>query len=193
MDFKKNPSTDFRDVKDLDKQEARKEVEALREGIDHHDYLYYVKNRPEISDTVYDRLFRRLQELEEAFPELQSDNSPTRRVGAAPAEELEKIRHAGSMLSLNAVLEGEEIRRFHDFVRRETGNDRITCVLEPKFDGLSVEIVYEDGEFHHGATRGDGETGENISGNLKTVRSIPLRLLKSDGGPPFFPCGERSS
>jgi DNA ligase (NAD+) len=185
VDFKKNPRTSFKDIKKMTGKEAREEVEALREGIDHHDYLYYVKNRPEISDATYDKLFGRLQALEEAFPEFRSGTSPTRRVGAPPLDKLKKKKHSAPMLSLNAALEEKEVRNFLDFVKRNAGNRKAEFVLEPKFDGFSVEIAYRDGEFEYGATRGDGRTGEDISENLKTVRSVPLRLRRDGGVPPF--------
>jgi len=183
MDFKKNPPKTFKDINRMTQEEAQKETDALREGIDYHDYLYYVKNQPEISDAQYDKLFHRLQELEEAFPDLRSDQSPTQRVGAKPVSELEKVKHAAPMLSLNAALEKKDIKRFIDFVKRETDGQKVIFVLEPKFDGFSVELVYEKGEFKHGATRGDGETGEDITRNLKTIHSIPLRLRKENGTP----------
>jgi DNA ligase (NAD+) len=176
MDFKKNPTTDFKETGKLDKEEAEKEIEALREGIEYHNYLYYVKNQPVISDATYDRLFRRLQELEEAFPQLQSPDSPTRRVGAEPVSKLKKVSHAAPMLSLNAVLEEKEVSNWVDFVKKNSNSPEIIFVLEPKFDGTSVEIAYENGLFKYGATRGDGGTGEDISENLKTIHSIPLRL-----------------
>ena len=102
------PRTDFKDVSELNKSDARREVESLREGINHHDHLYYVKDHPRISDATYDNLFHRLQALEEAFPELQSDSSPTRRVGAPPLDELEKVEHASPVLSLNSALEPDD-------------------------------------------------------------------------------------
>ncbi len=183
MDFKKNPKTTFKDVKKLGKEEAEQQIEALREGIDYHDYLYYVKNKPAISDSTYDKLFRRLQELEEAFPEFQSETSPTQRVGAKPLDKLRKVDHASPMLSLNAALETEEVGNFDRFVRKNTDGENVKYVLEPKFDGLSVEVVYENGQFMRGSTRGDGTTGEDVSENLKTVRSIPLRLRDEDSLP----------
>jgi len=186
MDFKKNPKTDFKDIENLSKGEAREEVEALREGIDYHDYLYYVKNQPKISDAVYDKLFHRLQQLEEAFPELQSDTSPTRRIGAPPVDKLTKIKHTETMLSLNSALEEKEVKNFHDFIQRNTGGDKVEYVVEPKFDGLSVEVVYENGGFQYGATRGDGVEGEDISENMKTVRRVPLRLHDDNGVPRFL-------
>jgi DNA ligase (NAD+) len=118
MDFRKHPKTDFKDIRSLSKKEAQEEVEALREGIEYHDYLYYVKNAPEISDATYDRLFRRLQELEEAFAELRSESSPTQRVGAEPVDQLNDVPHASVMLSLNAALEEQDVIDFDDFIHR---------------------------------------------------------------------------
>jgi len=181
MDFKRNPRTDFKSVKKMTMEEARREVEALREGIEYHNYLYYVKNQPVIADAVYDQLFRRLEELEEAFPELQSDTSPTRKVGAPPVDRLKKVKHTAPMLSLNSALNEEEAEDFDRFIRRNLGLAKVAYVLEPKFDGFSVEVVYRDGVFAYGATRGDGEMGEDISENLKTIRSLMLRLQKPDG------------
>jgi DNA ligase (NAD+) len=186
MSFKKNPTTDFKDLHKLTKQEARQEAKALREGIEYHDYLYYVKNQPEISDAVYDKLFRRLQNLEETYPELQTDTSPTRRVGGQPMDELKKVKHAEMMLSLNSVLDEEEVKEFHRFISRNTGKKEIAYVLEPKFDGLSVEIVYENGNFRYGATRGNGEIGEDISGNLKTIKALPMHLRDGRDIPSFL-------
>jgi DNA ligase (NAD+) len=183
VDFKKNPRTDFKNIDDLTPKEACREAAALREGIDYHDYLYYVKNRPEIADAVYDKLFQRLEKLEEVFPELRSETSPTRRVGAPPEDRLKKIRHRAPMLSLNAALEQKKAEDFYDFVKRHTGDGRVGFVLEPKFDGFSVELVYENGRFKYGATRGDGEAGEDISKNLMTIRSLPLRLRKLKSAP----------
>jgi DNA ligase (NAD+) len=185
MDFRKSPKTDFGPVDRLSREEAKEEIDALREGIEHHNFLYYVKNSPEISDALFDRLFRRLQELEAAFPEFDSGLSPTRRVGGAPASELAKVPHTAPMLSLNSAIDEKDIRDFFDFIRRESGKENHTWVAEPKFDGISVEIVYEEGRFARGATRGDGRTGEDITANLKTVRSLPFRL-RSDRTPSFL-------
>ena len=183
MDFKKNPPKTFKDIDKMSKEEARKEVEALREGIDYHDYLYYVKNQPEISDALYDKLFGRLQDLEQAFPELRSDTSPTQRVGATPVSELKKVEHTVPMLSLNAALERAEVKNFYDFIQRRTKGGKTAFVLEPKFDGFSVELVYEGGELRYGATRGDGEVGEDITHNVKTISSVPLHLRKKKDVP----------
>ncbi len=176
MDFKKHPKTQFKDISKLSRERAREEIEALREGIEYHDYQYYVKDQPVISDETYDKLFRRLQELEQAFPEFDSENSPTKRVGGEPASQLAKVRHAAPMLSLNAVYRESEVEGFDRMVRRELGSAKIEYVAEPKFDGLSVEVVYEDGTFVRGTTRGDGETGEDISRNIRTIRAVPLHL-----------------
>lgn len=183
MDFKKNPSTDFNRIDQMCKEEVREEIEALREGIEHHNYLYYVKNSPEISDATYDKLFKRLQELEKAYPEFESPDSPTRRVGAEPVSKLRKVSHAAPMLSLNAALEEKEVVDFVNFVQRNAEGKEASFILEPKFDGTSVEVFYENGSFKYGATRGDGETGEDISENLRTVHSIPLHLQKQNGVP----------
>lgn len=187
MDLKKNPPAVFKDIKKLMPARARGEVEALREAIDHHNYLYYVKSDPKIADAAYDRLFRRLLELEEAFPELQSPTSPTRRVGAAPVSELRKVLHTAPLLSLNSVLDETEAEDFDDFIRRNVDGKPVHYVLEPKFDGFSVEVVYRDGLFAYGATRGDGTTGEDISENLKTIGPLALRLQRPAGEkPPAF-------
>lgn len=182
-DFKNDPKARFKAINRLSEDEARKEIEALREGIDYHDHLYYVRNRPKISDELYDKMFRRVEELEEAFPRFQSATSPTRRVGAEPAEELESIEHTAPMLSLKAALQEKDVDGFHRFIREQTGRENIRYVLEPKIDGVSVEAVYERGRFARGATRGDGQRGENISENLKTVRSLPMRLSDQKSAP----------
>lgn len=181
MDFKHSPKTDFKDIDELSKKEAEQQIKDLREGIEYHNYLYYIKNQPKISDETYDKLFKRLQVLEEAFPEFQSDTSPTRKIGAPPVDKLKKIEHTVTMLSLNAALEKEEARDFDDFIHRNASKEKINYVVEPKFDGLSVEIVYENGDFKYGATRGDGQTGEDISENIKAIGAVPLRLHHEDG------------
>ncbi|MEJ2637688.1 MAG: NAD-dependent DNA ligase LigA, partial [Calditrichia bacterium] len=183
--FMKNPSLKFKPVDNLDKKEAESEIANLREAIEHHNYLYYVKNSPEISDEAFDKLFHRLQDLEKAFPDLQSPNSPTRRVGAKPVDALKKVEHTAPLLSLDSALEEGKIANFDDFVHRNAGQEKIEYVLEPKMDGLSVEIVYEKGTFRYGATRGDGQVGEDISENLKTIGSVPLHLRR-DGELPSF-------
>ena len=143
MDFKKDPETDFKAVDELTKKAAQEEIEALCEGINYHDHQYYVKNDPQISDSTYDKLFSRLQELEEAFPELRSESSPTRRIGAEPADALDRVEHSAPMLSLNAALEEKKIREFFDFVQKKSGIANPGWVAEPKIDGVSVEVVYQ--------------------------------------------------
>ncbi len=186
MDFKHNPKTDFREISRMSEDEAQKEIHALREGVEYHNYLYYIKNQPEISDALYDKLLKRLQDLEEAFPQFQSGASPTRRVGAPPVSQLEKVRHTAPMLSLNAELEAEKIQEFDDFIHRNVRDGDIAYVLEPKFDGASIEIVYENGVLKYGATRGDGQTGEDITHNIRTVHSIPLHLPEKEDHPDYL-------
>ena len=182
----KNPSTDFKNVKKLDKKKAHQQIKELKEAIEYHNYQYYVKNQPVISDAKYDILFHRLQELEEAYPDLQTDDSPTRRVGTEPVDALKKVDHTRPMLSLNSALEEEDIRSFLDFVERNIKETDLVYVAEPKLDGLSVEIVYEEGRFKYGATRGNGRTGEDISENLKTIGAVPLKLQQKDNLPSFL-------
>lgn len=184
--YKTTPPYHFEKIENLSKNQAQQEAELLREAVEYHNWLYYVKNNPRISDDAYDTLFRRLQELEEAFPELHSPYSPTRRVGASPVDELRGIEHTAVMLSLNSVLEEKEMVDFDRFVQRTTGRKDLIYIIEPKLDGLSVEVVYENGTFRYGATRGDGVEGEDISENLKTVRSLPLMLQRNSGLPSFL-------
>jgi len=174
----KSPFPPFREKGKMSEKEAEEEVKQLREAIGHHDYQYYIKNKPLISDSKYDKLFRRLQELEETYPELQSDVSPTRKIGAPPVDELRKRKHADTMLSLDSSDEEKDVKAFLRRMKKEAGDD-VSYVAEPKFDGLSVEIVYEDGTFSYGATRGDGVTGEDVSENVKTIRSLPLQLRQN--------------
>ncbi len=186
MDFKKNPKTTFKPLPKLGRAEAQREIRALREGIEYHDDLYYVKNRPVISDEAYDKLFRRLQDLESAFPELGSPDSPTQRVGGKATAGLAPVTHTALLLSLNSVYKESEVDDFAGLIRRETGIERPAFTAEPKFDGLSVEVVYENGAFARGSTRGDGETGEDISRNIRTIKTVPLRLRPGGGVPTFL-------
>lgn len=181
--FKKTPFPKFKDVENLNKEEAAKEVEQLREAIHHHNYLYYVKNQSEIADSAFDKLFNRLENLESAFPKLQSDLSPTRKVGAPPVDELKKKKHRSPMLSLKSSVEKKEVTKFLDDLKKNNGGKRPDLMLEPKFDGLSVEVVYKDGNFQYATTRGDGDTGEDISENLKTISSLPLKLRSNQEVP----------
>ncbi|SDE50162.1 NAD-dependent DNA ligase LigA [Ruegeria marina] len=159
-----------------DKSNVKKRAETLREEINRHDRLYFVENEPEISDQEYDALFSELKALEEAHPDIVTPESPTQRVGAAPESELGKVEHVAVMLSLDAVRDTAEIADFLDRVRRAVGRADATLVAEPKFDGLSIEVVYEEGRFCRASTRGDGQRGEDISHTLRTVRALPLKL-----------------
>ncbi|MGV3616931.1 MAG: NAD-dependent DNA ligase LigA [Fimbriimonas sp.] len=149
----------------------------LREEIEHHAYRYYVQDAPEISDSEYDRLFRELQDLEEAFPELRTADSPTLRVGAPPVAHILQHRHAVPMLSLDNAFGEDELRAFDERIHKTLGTDGHTeYYCELKFDGASLSLTYEDGVLVTAATRGDGTTGEDVTHNAKTVRGIPLRL-----------------
>jgi DNA ligase (NAD+) len=155
---------------------------TLKHQIRHHDYLYYVKDHPEISDGEYDRLFRELLDLELKYPDLVTADSPTQRVGAPPLDELGKAPHERPMLSLDSLMEPEEVLAFDQRMKRELETEQIEYTVEPKFDGLSVELVYDQGVFVRGATRGDGTVGEDVTVNLRTIRSLPLQL-QTDGYP----------
>jgi DNA ligase (NAD+) len=161
-----------------------REIVQLRKILRHHNYLYYVLDRPEVADSEYDSLFRRLQALEEEHPELVSADSPTQRVGAPPAEGFQEAVHAVPMQSLANAFSVDELRDFDSRVRKLLEVDVVSYVVEPKLDGLSVELVYRDGIFVQGSTRGDGVNGEDVTGNLRTIRSIPLRLRPLNGVTP---------
>jgi len=154
-------------------------VKTLREQINYHNYRYYVLDSPEISDAEYDRLFDELVELEKKYPELVTPDSPTQRVGAKPLEEFKTVRHSLPMLSLNKATSEEEFLDFHRRVLELSGASerRIKYTVEPKFDGLAVELVYRKGSFAIGATRGDGVVGEDVTQNLKTIKTVPLKLM----------------
>jgi len=151
---------------------------SLRDQLHYHSYRYYVLDDPEISDAEYDRLFRELEALEAQHPELITPDSPTQRVGAKPAESFETYRHTLPMLSLDNALNEEEFLAFDERTKRALGTTAVLeYVCEPKLDGLAVELVYTNGTLTAGATRGDGFVGENVTQNIKTVKSIPLKLL----------------
>ncbi|MCF7838524.1 MAG: NAD-dependent DNA ligase LigA, partial [Candidatus Marinimicrobia bacterium] len=157
-------------------ENARQRLAALRKQINRHDYLYYVKNDPEISDARYDHLRTELLHLEKRFPELVRPDSPSQRVGGEPQAELGAVRHATPMLSLQAIYEEKDFRRFCERCLEKTGKQRISLVAEPKYDGLSVELVYHNGILESAATRGDGVTGEDVTENLKTIHEVMLHL-----------------
>lgn len=161
----------------MNKRQAAKRVAELREAIRRHDFLYYVRDSPEVSDEVYDQLFRELGRLEEEYPDLLTDESPTQRVAGEPLPAFESVEHAAPMLSLDSDADPEALRRFDDRLRKAAGEEKsIEYVAEPKLDGASVELVYERGRLIKAATRGDGRRGEGILANVKTIAAVPLRL-----------------
>lgn len=161
----------------MEKEAVKNRLDDLRKKIHYHNYRYYVLDEPEISDAEYDRLFQELEVLERKHPELVTPDSPTQRIGAKPLEEFGTYEHSIPMLSLNSVTTEDEVRDFDERVRRMLGNEEIEYVVEPKIDGLAMELRYENGIFTVGSTRGDGKTGENITQNLRTIKTIPLRIF----------------
>ena len=164
-------------------QSPREALERLRQEIERHNHLYYIEANPELSDAEYDALFARLRALEAAHPELVTPDSPTQRVGTMPSVAFGSIEHSLPMLSLGNAFDEQGLIDFDRRVRSLVGLDEILYVAEPKLDGLSVELVYEQGRLVRGSTRGDGRVGENILANLKTIRSIPLRLRSTSSVP----------
>lgn len=166
----------------MTKEEARRRIEKLREEINYHNYRYYVLNDPVITDEEYDELFHELESLERQFPDLVTPDSPTQRVGAPPLTEFGTVRHSIPMLSLQDARNDEELRDFDQRVKRVLGLSPYTdieYVTEPKFDGLSGEIVYVNGKYSTASTRGDGIVGEDVTQNVKTIKTIPMRLIKN--------------
>ena len=163
------------------KEAVKQHIADLRKKIHYHNYRYYVLDEPEISDAEYDRLFNELEELESKYPELVTPDSPTQRVGAKPLEAFGTYKHSIPLLSLNSVYEEEEVKDFDERVRKFLGEAggaaAIEYVVEPKIDGLAMELIYENGVLSVGSTRGDGETGEEITQNLRTIKTIPLRIF----------------
>lgn len=157
-------------------QEVRSRAEQLREEIDGHNYRYYVLDEPSVPDAEYDRLLRELQSLEEQHPELITPESPTQRVGAAPLDSFETVRHETPMLSLGNAFSDEEIERFHERALKALETDHVDYIAEPKLDGVAISLRYENGRLERAATRGDGETGENVTSNARTIEAIPLQL-----------------
>ncbi|TNE99596.1 MAG: NAD-dependent DNA ligase LigA, partial [Gammaproteobacteria bacterium] len=157
--------------------DIRTRVDELRSIIDDHNYHYYVLDDPRVPDAEYDRLFRELQKLEADYPELASDDSPTRRVGSAAETSFAEVVHRIPMLSLDNAFSEEELEDFDRRVRDRLGDDSpVEYVCEPKLDGLAVSLTYENGTLSVASTRGDGYAGEDITANIRTIRSIPLKL-----------------
>ena len=183
--YVESPSTDFEPASSLSADAAAEQAALLREAIREHDHRYYVEADPLIEDSTYDRLFERLQALEEEF-DLATENSPTGRVGGEPLDALETVEHVAPMLSIDNGSEPAAVHEFDDRVRSGVADagfdpDRVEYVCEPKFDGLSVEVIYEDGEYVRAATRGDGRRGDDVTEQVRTIRAVPGKLR---GDPP---------
>jgi len=161
---------------------VEKRVAKVREQIERANYEYYILDRPTLDDAAYDALLRELQELEGKHPELVTPESPTQRVGAAPSVRFAPVRHAHPMLSLGNAFDEAELRAFDQRVRKTLGRDDVGYVCELKIDGLAIDLTYVDGRFQQGATRGDGTTGEDVTANLRTIKSIPLSLRSRVAG-----------
>jgi DNA ligase (NAD+) len=159
-------------------KDVEKKVEALREKIRHHEYLYYVVDNPEISDLEFDKLMRQLKDLEAEHPELITGDSPTQRVGGKPREGFVKVPHSSPMLSLDNTYSEEELRDWERRVHELSGRSEVDYVCELKLDGMSLALIYEDGKLVRGITRGDGSVGEDVTLNVRTVRSVPLSIPK---------------
>ena len=160
----------------MERADAAQRLSELREQIHHHDYLYYVEARPEITDDAYDRLMRELQDLETRFPELVTPDSPTQRVAGTPTDLFKPVEHRVAMLSLDNTTTPDQLREFEARLQRAWPGAAFRYVCEPKIDGLGVALLYEQGRLVRGATRGDGRVGEEITANLKTIKSLPVRL-----------------
>jgi len=163
----------------MDKETAAKRIAQLREDIEYHNRRYYQQDAPEISDAEYDCLMRELQDLEARFPDDDIASSPTQRVGAAPLAKFAPFSHPQPMLSLANAFSHEEMIDFDSRIKRLAGDTQIDYIAEPKLDGLAVNLIFENGLFVRGATRGDGATGEDVTQNLKTISSLPLKMKKS--------------
>src|SRR3989338_3812678 len=157
-------------------EEIKKKIEKLRDDISHHDYQYYVLNQPEISDKEYDDLMRRLKDLETSHPEFITADSPTKRVSGQVLKEFKTVKHRLKMLSLDNTYSIDELREWEERVHKGLGSRKVEFVAELKIDGVSSNLTYVKALLDIGATRGDGETGEDVTLNLKTIRAIPLRL-----------------
>jgi DNA ligase (NAD+) len=160
----------------MTRADALQRVTELREAIHHHDYLYYVEARPQVSDAEYDRLMRELRDLEAAFPDLVATDSPTQRVAGQPVDAFRPVEHRAAMLSLDNAMSPDDLREFEARLRRALPGASLQYVCEPKIDGLGIALLYEHGRFVRGATRGDGRVGEDVTANLRTIRSLPLAL-----------------
>src|SRR5690349_7124413 len=167
-------------------KDVQARVDGLRGELNHHLYRYHVLDDPEISDAAYDRLYDELKALEDEHPDLITPDSPTQRVGAPPSERFQKVQHLTPMGSLEKVTTDEGLFKWADDVRKRLGSDEpVAYVIEPKIDGLAINLTYENGVFTRGATRGDGVQGEDVTVNLRTINTVPLRML-GDASPPLL-------
>src|SRR5881397_558558 len=168
----------------MTRADALQRISELREQIHHHDYLYYAEARPEVSDAEYDALMGELRDLEGAFPDLVTPDSPTQRVAGQPIDAFRPVEHRAAMLSLDNATTPDDLREFEARLGRALPGAHFDYVCEPKIDGLGIALVYERGRFIRGATRGDGRVGEDITANLRTIRSLPMVLRGALGGVP---------
>ena len=167
------------DIESIDSKDAAADgIEKLSDAIRYQNYRYYVLDDPVMSDAEYDELVHQLEELEEEYPDLKKPDSPTQQVGGEARDELGLADHPSPMLSLKAVYDEDDVRKFDEICREDLGTDGVTYVAEPKYDGLAVELIYQDGRLSVASTRGDGETGEDITPNVKTIKEVPLALLE---------------
>lgn len=164
-----------------ERESAKRRMRELVDKISHHDAKYYVEDNPEISDYEYDMLVRELAELEGRFPDIVLSDSPTQRVSGKPIEEFPKVEHRVAMLSLGNCYSSDELRDFDSRVRNWLGGEPVEYVVELKIDGLGIALLFENCALTRGATRGDGMVGEDVTSNIKTIRSIPLRLNPEGG------------
>ncbi|MFV1996968.1 MAG: NAD-dependent DNA ligase LigA [Acidiferrobacterales bacterium] len=162
------------------KKPVEKDLNELRKQINFHNYRYYILDEPEIPDVEFDRLLRKLQELEQTHPDLITDDSPTQRVGAAPLDKFKDVKHEVPMLSLGNAFSDDEVRDFDRRARERLEVDHIVYIVEPKLDGLAISLLYQNGVLVRGATRGDGYSGEDVTHNVRTIDTIPLRLIGND-------------
>lgn len=167
----------------MDRDITEKRIYQLRRELEHHNYQYYVLDNPVVTDQEYDNLLRELARLEDEFPEFADPNSPTQRVGARPLDAFTSVPHSVPMLSLQNAMTEEEVRDFHKRVTKLLGMDDVEYVMEVKIDGLAVELVYIDGVFTLGSTRGDGYVGEDVTQNLRTIKAVPMRLRTDEKTP----------
>jgi len=165
------------DNKQISKSQATKRVQELSKELEHHNHLYYIQNSPEISDSEFDTLLKELKQIEALYPELVKPDSPTQRVGGTVAEGFSSVPHRVAMMSIDNISDEEGAYDFDGRVKRVLEiTDDVEYIAEPKFDGVSASITYENGLLTQGATRGNGKMGEDVTANLKTIKTIPLKL-----------------